>query len=112
MASAKTPPLLPHGPPVTQVFVLISLHGTHTTNWQGQHDITFIPWNATQQVTVQIQWIQEQIEQHREQLQKADIAIVLVEGNNYPSSGRPLPDDHHDIVDPLVSIFDDLVTME
>ena len=35
---------------------------------------------------------------------KADIAIVLFDGNNYPSSGRPLP---HDIFDSLV----DLVTM-
>ena len=118
MAAAKTPPLLPHGPPVTQVFLLTSSHGNHTANRLGQHDITFIPYNATQQVTVQriqkpgaqIQWVQEQIKQHREQLQKADIVIVLVGGNNYPSSGRPLPVDN-DILTPLVSIFDDLVTM-
>ena len=118
MAAAKTPPLLPHGPPVTQVFLLTSSHGNHTVNRLGQHDITFIPYNATQQVTVQriqkpgaqIQWVLEQIEQHREQLQKADIVIVLVGGNNYPSTGRPLPVDN-DIVTPLVSIFNDLVTM-
>ena len=65
-------------------------HGNHTTNRLGQHYITFIHYNKTQKVKtpriqkprVQIHWVHEQIKQHREQLQKADIVLVLVRGNN------------------------------
>ena len=110
MASKSSPPL----PPTKRVYWITSSHGNPTPRRFGQHDATFIPYGQTDTITIRriqkagarVEWALDTVQEHQNELQGADIVIVLIGGNNIPSNG-PLPDKKA-VVDHLINLFDRL----
>ena len=59
------------------------------TRLSRQTDTITIHW--IQQAGAWVEWALDRVQEHQEELQGADIVIVLIGGKNIPSNG-PLPD--------------------